>query len=255
MVTARERAPGRLSCDMSGPSWPLGIPTRLRPLAVLAAGEATIVWKVRDTEVGTDLAVKVITVTEGSTVDPALRAETEARALARLAGLDGVVALRELGRCGSGAAWLAYDLVTGGTLADRAPCGAHEVVEVGATVARTLAEAHRRLVHHGDISPANVVFDAAGTALLADFGMAGLGHAPDDPGGLTPAFAPPERLRGSGPAASADVYSLAATLLAVTAPTARDEVASVLDRCWNEDPSERPSAAALADALRAVRPR
>jgi serine/threonine protein kinase len=234
------------------PLWPLGIPTRLRPVKVLGQGASSVVWQVRDTAAGIDLAVKVVSAAPGSVIDPARRAETEARALARLDGLDGVVALHEVGRTEDGAAWLAHDLAAGGSLAARDPWPSDDLASLGATLARTLAAAHGRQVHHGDISPANVLFDDSGRPLLADFGMAGLGHAPDDPGGLTPAFAAPERLRGAPPSAVSDVYSLAATLAAVADGPPDAAVTAVLDRCRAEDPSRRPSAATMSDELGAA---
>lgn len=218
-----------------------------------------MVWRVRDTEAGADLAVKVVARRPGSLVDPARRAETEARALARLEGLSGVVALHEVGRTSSGDAWLAHDLVTGGTLVARAPMRAEDVVEVGRQLARTLGEAHRREVCHGDVSPSNVLFDHGGAPVLADFGMAGLGHAPDDPGGLTPAYAAPERLRGAPPTAAADVWSLAATMAAVVEPgvqsSLQQSLVDVMARCRDLDPSRRPDAEALANELAGLRSR
>jgi len=264
----------------SAPRWPLGIPSRLRPVEVLGIGGSSVVWRVRDTEIGADLAVKVIDTpggrgggsggggTGGGSVGgvhggPAdgldLRIETEARALARLRDVDGVLPLHELGLTEDGAAWLACDLVTGGTLADRAPVGAGQLVTIGATVAGTLAAAHLLEVVHGDVTPTNIVFDGADGALLADFGLAGLGHAPGDPGGLTPAYAAPERLRGAVPSAASDVYGLGASLasvgtVSVTAATTSPaglpaELRDVLDRCCVEHPGHRPTAAALAAEL------
>lgn len=240
---------------MPRPQWPLGLPTRLRPVRVLGGGAASVVWQARDTEVGADRAVKVIYAAPGSGIDPARRAETEARALARLDGVAGIVALHEVGRTDAGAAWLVHDLVTGGTLADRAPCASVEVVQVGSSLATTLAAAHHRSVHHGDISPTNVVFDGDGQALLADFGMAGLGHAPDDPGGLTPAFAAPERLRGAPPSDASDVYSLTVTLRTVSSSPVPVEVQRLLTMGAAASPADRPSATELADALRSLLPR
>ncbi len=222
-------------------------------MEVLGRGASSVVWHVRDTEVGLDLAVKVVTAVPGSLVDPARRAETEARALARLAGIDGVVALHEVGRTDDGAAWLVHDLAAGGSLAARAPWTSDDLARIGSVLARTLAAAHERQVHHGDISPGNVLFDGAGRPLLADFGMAGLGHAPDDPGGLTPAFAAPERLRGAPPSAASDVFSLAATLAAVVDGEPDDALVPVLARCRVEDPSRRPSAATVSDELASSR--
>jgi serine/threonine protein kinase len=157
--------------------------------------------------------------------------------------------LRELGRTDDGAAWLVHDLVDGSTLAACAPLQPGRVQEIGRTLAATLAAAHARDVHHGDISPTNVIIDGHGAPLLADFGVAGLGHAPDDPGGLTPAYAAPERLRGAPPSAASDVWSLAATLDAVADAPSDRLLRGLLARCRSIDPAQRPSAGVLADEL------
>lgn len=240
----------------------MGLPTRLRPLEVLADGRGSVVWRARDVELGTDVAVKVLSTPPTSTLDPARRMENEARALARLRGVPGILVIHELGRTGAGAAWLACELVTGGSLEQRVPLGPAEVVDVGASIAAALAGAHDRGVHHGDISPSNIVFTDRGEPLLADFGLADLGSGDGDPGGLTPAFAAPERLAGGPPTAAADVHSLAATLRAVRVPRPPGHhdlvdraLVGLLDRCRAVDPEDRPSAAQFADELVSLRSR
>lgn len=252
--------------DAPEPRWPLGIPTRLRPLEVLARGSNSVLWRARDVELGVDVAVKVLVAAAGdrgrARPDPARRIEVEARALARLRGVAGVVVIHELGRTTDGAAWLACELLPGGTLAQQAPLASAEVAGVGAQVATALAAAHRLDVHHGDISPSNIVFSADGAPLLADFGLADLGSPEGDPGGLTPAFAAPERLRGAPPSAASDVHSLAATLDSVWSgpgrgsPVALDAgLRDLLQRSRAAAPAERPTAAELADGLRSLVPR
>ncbi len=237
---------------MSTPRWPLGIPSRLRPIGVIGAGATSVVWQVRDIERGDDLAVKVVTIPSTAGSDRGQRVETEARALARLRGLGGVVALREVGLTEQGEAWLAHDLVQGSTLAERAPLTGAQVASVGAALAATLAEAHLREVCHGDVTPTNIVFDLDGTPLLADFGMAGLGRDSNDPGGLTPAFAAPERLRGAVPSPASDIYGLGATLRSITGSPHLPEVDLVLVRCCADAPSARPDPGALARQLAAL---
>jgi serine/threonine-protein kinase PknK len=244
---------------VSAPRFPVGLPTRLRPVRVLGTGATSVVWQVRDTEAGVDLAVKVVSPRPGSTVDPGRRAETEARAVARLGELSGVVRLHEVGRTAAGEAWLVVDLMPGGSLAERAPLPCARVAAIGAELAATLAGAHRCGVRHGDLTPDNVLFDDADRPALADFGMAGLSHAADDPGGLTPAFAAPERLRGAAPSEAADVWSLGATLATVRDPEESSACGGALERilvsCCSEAPTERPDAAAVHDALDALVPR
>ncbi len=84
------------------------------------------------------------------------------------------------------------------------------VVRYVAEIARALAYLHQRGIVHGDVKPSNAVLAGnAGDvrALLVDLGFAGEQVAR---GSLE--YAAPEVLEGSPPAATADLYSLGATL-------------------------------------------
>lgn len=225
-----------------------GLPTRIRLLEPLGGGATATVWRARDTAAGRDVAVKVVAV-DRPPGDGAERFEVEVRALARLRGVPGVLGVRECGIGREGSAWFVSDLATGGSLADRLRddvLDEEDALATGVVLAGALATAHERGVVHGDISPANVLYDGDGSPLLADFGMAALdGRATGL--GITPAFTPPERLRGAPPSAAADVFSLAATLAAAVRDA--DGLPSVVADCLAERPAARPGAAALARAL------
>jgi tetratricopeptide (TPR) repeat protein len=60
------------------------------------------------------------------------------------------------------------------SLLARGPLAPARAAEIARGVLSALAEAHRRGVLHGDVKPANVLFDAAGSARLGDFGTAHL---------------------------------------------------------------------------------
>ena len=259
------------------PDRPTSLPPHLRLVRPLGSGGSATVFLGRDRRAGRDVAVKVLEV--GS--DPANRArfEHEARALARLATVPGVVAVRSMGVGEDGVAWIVCDLMTGGSLADRlhdGPLAEADVAQVGRSVAAALGRAHDLDVIHGDVTPANVLFDDRGVARLADFGMASLGDpAPAVDGGtgapprdraVTPAFAAPERRAGDPATAASDVYGMGATLWAASCgtppagPAAPAPVAvprrlhRVLAPCIASDPAARPGprqvAAGLADLER-----
>lgn len=232
------------------PRWPVGLPTRLRPVRPIGDGASSVVWQARDTDLGVDVAVKVLDGTDTSGARTS-RLEQEARALARLGRVPGICVLREVGCTPAGTGWVVLDLATGGTLADRAPMPDEELAPVAVALARTLAAVHALEVCHGDVTPTNIVFDAAGAPLLADFAMSALGGPGDPDGGLTPAFAAPERLRGAPSGPASDVFGLGASLLAV-AEHRGGEVSAWSARCVLEDPLRRPTAAELAEGLAAL---
>jgi serine/threonine protein kinase len=90
------------------------------------------------------------------------------------------------------------------------------VARIGLQVAEALAYAHKSGFLHRDVKPSNILLDAAGTAWVADFGLAkGVQEEEDltQTGDIigTIRYLPPERFNGRSDARG-DVYSLGATL-------------------------------------------
>ncbi len=87
-------------------------------------------------------------------------------------------------------------------------------------LARALHAAHEGGVIHRDIKPANLIVDDSGTPIILDFGLARVGGEEGSDLTMTgqifgtPAFMPPELLRGQvdDPGPTLDVYALAVTL-------------------------------------------
>lgn len=126
-------------------------------------------------------------------------------------------------------------------------------------VCEAVACAHRNLVVHCDLKPANILVREDGTPRLVDFGVAARLALPDEEraDGLTPRYASPERLRGERPRTPADVYSLGRILGEIAnAPDA--DLGAIVDRATEADPERRTeSVAALAadvERLLASRP-
>ena len=236
---------------MSQRPWIDGLPTRLRIGERLGGGATSTVWRARDLLTGADVVVKVI-----DTAHAAGRLEREARALARLRDVSGIVVVHELGRSADGTGWIVADLAPGGSLRDRmdddgtpGPLDGTAARRVVAALATALDGAHARHVVHGDVSPANVLFGQDGAALLADFGSADLDGTSDPVRqGFTPAYAAPERRHGAAASKAGDVYSLAATVSAACdAPD--DDLTPLLEACLDDHPGRRPTAAQVVAAL------
>lgn len=229
----------------------MGLPTQLRPLEVLGEGSSATVWRARDRRHGRDVAVKLLDAVDPGRVElHRARLEREGRALARLRAVEGVVTVHGLGLTLDGVGWIVTEFVDAGSLADRgaAAMDGIELAPVAASLAVTLAEVHELEVVHGDLSPANLLLGTDGRPRLADFGMAALQQHQRDPGGLTPAFAAPERLAGAPASPAADVHALAASLswaLADDDPRLDAQLAAAR----HPDPSVRPDARTLAGLL------
>ena len=93
---------------------------------------------------------------------------------------------------------------------------ARTVARIGLQIAEALDYAHNSGFLHRDIKPSNILLDLAGTALVADFGLAksaepeeALTQTGDIVGTLR--YLPPERFDGHSDARG-DVYALGATL-------------------------------------------
>ncbi len=115
--------------------------------------------------------------------------------------------------------FLVMEYLPGGSLAQRLASGerfaGNQVRRMALDIIGGLEAAHHRGVVHRDVKPANVFFDARGTAKLGDFGVA---HLVDlgqtQTGGLigTLAYMSPEQITGAPISIAADLYALGVTL-------------------------------------------
>jgi DNA-binding SARP family transcriptional activator len=223
----------------------------------------------------------------------AAEVERFTQTLERVAGLThpGIVPVVDYGAPG-GVLYYATPRIEGTSLRDRVeherPLAIAESVRIAVAIARALAHAHDRGVHHCDLRPKHVI-ETAGGIQLARLGLVeALSAGPiadgggyDDTGVLigAPAYLSPEQLAGEPPdSVGTDVYSLGCILYEMLAGeppfggkgrgliarkltesprpvrTLRDGVSDALDyivgRCLARSPADRyPSAGALADAL------
>ena len=88
------------------------------------------------------------------------------------------------------------------------------MLQTAVQVIRGLQAANAAGMTHGDIKPANILYDRAGNAKVADFGLARFKGEKPKPGEVwgTPYYVAPEVVRGQAPNAGSDIYSLGGTL-------------------------------------------
>jgi eukaryotic-like serine/threonine-protein kinase len=194
------------------------------------------------------VAVKVLHV-DGLDPEAVRRFERECAVMGRLSDHWAVVTVYDSLLLPSGEPALITEHCPGGSLAGRVraagPLPVAEVVEVGRTVGRALADAHRQGITHRDVKPANILLRGTGEPALTDFGLS-VRSGVDASGAvdaLTPAYAAPETLLDGRNDARSDTYSFGATLYALL--TGRPPV----DRRESEPPLvllERVRAGAVA---------
>ena len=165
-------------------------------------------------EDGTQVALKVLKPELAGDYIFQHRFNQEARAAAEVHN-EHLVPIFEAAEA-DGFQYLAVAYLPGGSLADRlgaegtlAPAAAAQVV---AQVALGLDALHGAGIVHRDVKPGNVLFDAAGTAKLTDFGLA-KGRAYTvltQPGQVigTLDYLAPELIRGEPATPASDVYAL-----------------------------------------------
>jgi hypothetical protein len=245
------------------------------------------VYAGRDRTTGTRVAIKVLQVTSSKQLDALRRFIHEAGATATVSH-PAVVRILAFDVSDDGLLYLVQELVEGHTLARRldrrwAP---GEAARVGAALADALAAAHAQRVVHRDVKPDNVMLTTASPGLkLVDFGVAKLMDAAVSDGATaeqvvigTPAFMAPEQIQtGAAITDRADVYAVGVILhrmitrelpiegvgphelmlrkLRDEAPRIADmpgEYAELVRRCLAREADARPSAAELAESLRAL---
>ena len=185
----------------------------------LGEGARKVVYRGTDSRLGRDVAVALIK-TDGLDAHGRARVQREARAMARLGDHPHVVSVLDAGE-EDGRPFIVSQLLTGGSLEERlADIGAAlevaDAVRIGRQVAEGLASAHAQGVVHRDVKPANIWFDAAGNALLGDFGLAQVAdEARLTTEGMivgTASYLAPEVAVGRDADARSDLYSFGAVL-------------------------------------------
>jgi len=258
----------------------------------LGRGAMGVVYRARDTEIGRDVALKLILTADTSPIDVdhyKQRFRREAQAAGRLSH-PGIVTIHDIAEDDSGQPYLVMEFIEGQPLSQLLDAPTHmpldQSLDIAIQVAQALDYAHGKGVVHRDVKPANILLTPAGRAKIADFGIAKLVGTELTKEGTslgTPSYMSPEQFRGETVDARSDQFSLGAVLFrmcagrtpfsgdSVTAisfqvvfqvpPRASESNASlpsgldlILSRCLAKNPAERyASCAELAADLEAIR--
>jgi eukaryotic-like serine/threonine-protein kinase len=169
-------------------------------LGDIGAGAMGEVYRARDTELGRDIALKVLPASVAGDPERLARLRREAQMIAALnhPNIAQIHAVQDNA--------LVLELVDGDTLADRiaqGPLGKDEVLAIAQQMAAALEAAHNAGVVHRDFKPANVKIKDDGTVKVLDFGLAKPSDARDlaSRRAASPGSDAPTLLTESGPPA------------------------------------------------------
>jgi Tol biopolymer transport system component len=223
--------------------------------AAIGAGGMGEVYRARDTQLGRDVAIKVLPAFLSTDPDRLRRFEQEGRATAAL-NHPNILVVFQFGTH-DGVPYLVSELLEGNTLREPLQHGAlaiRKAIDYGVQIARGLAAAHEKGIVHRDLKPENVFVTKDGRVKILDFGLARLlpqsGEveanaatlsAMSEPGGVmgTVGYMSPEQVRGKPADHRADIFAFGAILYemltgkrAFQKPTSAETMTAIL----NEEP-------------------
>ena len=237
-------------------------------VGLIGAGGMGEVYRARDTKLGRDVAIKVISSAAPADADQMARFEREARILAALnhPHIGAIYGLEDV----DGIRALVLELVEGKTLAERL-AEARPSMPAALTIAREIAAAleaaHEKGVIHRDLKPANIKITPDGAVKVLDFGLAKV-FASDDPAvdssrlprvtfedreGViagTAGYMSPEQARGTAVTKRADIWAFGCVLYEMVAgrpafsgDTSAEITAWILERDpdWSALPAGTPA--------------
>jgi tRNA A-37 threonylcarbamoyl transferase component Bud32 len=269
---------------LGAPPLPTGLTghPRYRVLRPLGAGGMGSVWLAEHLVLDRRVAIKVIRPERLASAGATERFRREARAVARLSHPNIVAAFDA--EEAAGTHFLVMEHVPGESLSDVLAAGPISVLDACQAVrdaARGLAHAHAAGLAHRDVKPSNLIRTPDRVTKVLDFGLAtanlgsGEGLTGEDMVVGTPDYIAPEQaLEAHAADTRSDVYSLGCTLYHLLAghvpfqagsvlrkldahrhaeppplTSVPPDLAALVARMMAKRPDDRPTAAAVAEAL------
>ena len=185
--------PGGPPCDLCGGPLERGflphvLLDKFRLEQRIGAGSMGVVYRARDLVLGREVAIKAL---PRVTPRHASRLRREAQVVAAIAHPN--LALIYGAELWGGMPLLVFELLRGGTLADRLKRGPLEVetaLRIGCALCATLQAIHHAGILHRDIKPSNIGFTTTEVPKLLDFGLAVLVSEPHELAGGSPTASP-----------------------------------------------------------------
>src|SRR6187402_2768789 len=191
---------------------------RYRLIELLGQGGMATIYRAVDTQLGRDVAVKLLRPEYLRDPDFSSRFRQEAQNAASL-NHPNVVSVYDYGEDPNGP-FIVMELVDGEDLATilraNGPLPPRQAARITAAVARALAAAHAKGIVHRDVKPGNVLIGRDGQVKVADFGIArAIAEAQVTLPGTTLGsvhYFSPEQARGEPATSASDIYSLGIVL-------------------------------------------
>src|SRR5262245_51675124 len=168
----------------------LAIGSRLGPYEIqsaIGAGGMGEVYRATDTNLGRDVAIKVLPEAFAQDPERVARFEREAKTLASLNHPN--IAIIHGVEKSQGTYALVMELVEGEDLSQRIARGAipiEEALPIARQIAEALEAAHEQGIIHRDLKPANIKVKDDGTVKVLDFGLAKLAETGPTGAGPSP---------------------------------------------------------------------
>jgi len=216
---------------------------RFQLVSVLGEGAQGTVYLADDAHLGRQVAIKTLNLAPTDRHATVQRLAQEARNVSRLSHPH-IVTLYDAGES-DGEPYLVFEYVPGETLARvmerESRLALNRAVTITIQILEGVACAHEHKVLHRDLKPGNIIFDAAGRARIADFGIStSLTGVVGESFAGTPLYAAPEYVARGEFLPQSDLYAVAAMLYEMIAGRTVAQgatVKEVLQRVVREDAS------------------